>query len=126
MGDMGARFKSDNPRGAHFIRAWRKMHNYKLDKMAADLDIDRSSLSRIERGEQPYSEDFLTACAVYLHCSPAALIGWEPGPTEDLFDIWQDLSEDDQERVIAMLKGLRASKKSPDTISRGNGGADRE
>jgi hypothetical protein len=32
----GARFKSDYPRSATPIHAWRKLHNYKLDKMAAD------------------------------------------------------------------------------------------
>ncbi|GGC76073.1 hypothetical protein GCM10011387_32350 [Pedobacter quisquiliarum] len=46
-----------------YIRNLRKEHNMTLTKLAAALDIDQSSLSKIENNKKVISEDILPALA---------------------------------------------------------------
>ena len=49
-----------------YIRKRREKKNLPLRKVAAHLDIDTSTLSKVERGERPASNDYLKPLADIL------------------------------------------------------------
>ena len=59
-----------------------------------------SSLSRVERGEQPYSQPMIEAIAEALNCEPADLLTRNPLEESDprVMDLFQKL--DEQERLL--------------------------
>ena len=63
-----------------FIRAWRKHEGLTLEKLSErllvvfQLEVSDGQLSRIERGDQPYTQDLLEAIAAVLRCEPADLL----------------------------------------------------
>lgn len=79
-GNMPPRIKGkDQEFGPHFIRQWRKYRGYSLDALADKLaervdSVSKSSLSRIETREQPYSQPILEALAWALDCSESDLL----------------------------------------------------
>jgi len=79
----------------HFIKEWRQSKNLSLRKLADRLVSDTfepvisyASLSRIEKGEQPYSQDILEAIAEALGTSPASLLIFDPTRDSGLLTIW--------------------------------------
>lgn len=68
-----------------FIREWRKSReNMTLKRLADRIGMAQSSLLRIERGEQPYSQPILEAIAEAIGCEPADLVGRLPGAPREL------------------------------------------
>jgi len=59
----------------HFIREWRKAKGLTLEVVADALKTTHASLSRIERGLQPYSQPMLQGLADLLSVDPADLLG---------------------------------------------------
>lgn len=50
-----------------YIRRLREENNLPLRKVAAQLDIDTSTLSKVERGERPISIDYLKPLSQILN-----------------------------------------------------------
>ncbi len=69
-----------NGRRPTFIRAWRKYRGHTLETLAEQIGMIHASLSRIERGEQPYTQDSLELLADALKCEPADLLALDPSP----------------------------------------------
>jgi transcriptional regulator with XRE-family HTH domain len=59
----------------HFIREWRKAKGLTLEVVADALKTTHASLSRIERGLQPYSQPMLQGLADLMAVDPADLLG---------------------------------------------------
>ncbi len=97
------RFKAPIPRRT-FIREWREFRGRTLEEAAEAIGphikggITHASLSRIERGKQPYKQPILEALAVYLETSVAALLSRRPGDGE-FWTTYERLSEDQQQDV---------------------------
>ena len=62
----------------HFIREWRKFRGLTQEQLASRLEVDRTTISKIESGKQEYSQGFLEATAYALRCEPADLIMRDP------------------------------------------------
>lgn len=103
-------------RKATYIRAWRKHRGFTLDQMVgrmAELGVETTgaSLSRIERGSQPYSQDILEAIAEALNVSPADLIENNPAlPEAEVIDLLRHLDERERVRAADMLKVMFSSQ----------------
>lgn len=67
-----------------YIREWRKYRDITLVRLSQRTGISQPSLSRIERGLQPYSQGILEVLADALSCEPADLIGRLPGAPNEL------------------------------------------
>lgn len=99
----------------NFIRAWREYRGLSLDRlvdrMSSDLTseqfITKTSLSRIERSLQPYSQPLLEAIAEALQCQPADLIMRNPSDTEAPWSIWQKLGTAERNQVIEIMHTFR-------------------
>lgn len=100
-------------RSATQIKAWRKHRDMSLEKLSERLmveleyEISPGQLSRIERGEQPYSQDVLEALATVLRCAPADLLMRDPSKAEGIWSIWDTLSQPQQVQVVEIAKTIK-------------------
>lgn len=101
-------------RRATFIKAWRKHRNgLTLAKLVERLEVEEGfqlsegQLSRIERGEQPYSQDLLEAISHVLRCEPADLIMRDPTDPDGLWTIYDALTPPERRQVVEIAKTLK-------------------
>lgn len=104
---MPPRIKGPPQRGRHFIREWREHRDLTQAELAFKLEMSEASLSRIESRKQPYTQDFLEACAMALSVQPAWLISRKPQDGGAL----DDFPEDIRAQAAAYAKGLMDSRK---------------
>jgi|APTNR8051073442_1049403.scaffolds.fasta_scaffold01530_6 transcriptional regulator with XRE-family HTH domain len=99
-------------RGQHYIAEWRKYRNLSLRKLAdrlavsagGDLLLSHTSLSRIEKGEQPFTEESLNAIAVALNVDRVQLLSTDPYKDGEIIDILRKLDGRDRARIIDMMR----------------------
>lgn len=69
--------------------------------------MDRSNLSKIERGRVPYDQALLEAAADAYRCEPADLIMRDPeSPIWTLLDTVRRLPESRQNEIAGIIKGF--------------------
>lgn len=96
-----------------FIKAWRKHRGLTLEQLSErltvqqDLELSESQLSRIERGEQPYSQDILEAIATALRCDPADLIIRDPSDPDGMWSIYDALTGPQRRQVVEIAKTIK-------------------
>ena len=100
-----------------YIRAWRDEKGLTLEGLAGRMATigvatTPATLSRIERGIHPYSQDMLEALAAALDVSVEQLIGHNPAiQTARIYDMWQHLTDKEAkqaEDVLHAMFGKRA------------------
>lgn len=107
-------FMAKSKQGQHFIRAWREKRGVSLRKLAAKLEVgpdgeplvSYASLSRIENGEQPFSEPILNAIAEALDVPRAMLLEADPKKEGHIVDLLNKMDRKTQEQAIKMLELL--------------------
>lgn len=106
---------TDRQLGQHHIRDWREYRRLSLERCVARMEkapgdepvISAMSLSRIERGVQPYSEEVLNALAHALDCDVWELISVNPkvdGKVIDLLRFVRDLKPEEGLQALRILK----------------------
>jgi transcriptional regulator with XRE-family HTH domain len=104
-------------RKATYIRAWRKHRGYTQEALAGRMaelgvEISGASISRIESGQQPYSQENLEAFAEALDCSLADLLENDPRiPDAEIIDFVRHLEPSEKEQAAAVLKAMFANRK---------------
>src|SRR5262245_7722483 len=68
---------SDKP--GHHLREWRRYRRLTQDAAAEHVERPQSSISRVERGWQPYDQILLEKLAALYNCSVIELISINPG-----------------------------------------------
>ena len=89
-----------------FIREWRKHRGLTLVQLANRVGVSQPTVSRIERGEQPYSQPILEAFADALGCEPADLIGRLPGAPNELTLLVNKLPPEAVPAAVTVLKAM--------------------
>lgn len=87
-----------------FIRAWRKHRELTLENLAERIGVTHASLSRIERGEQPYNQDLLDLLAEELRCAPADLLVRDPSDPEGLWSLWDQVLPAQRRQAMELLR----------------------
>ena len=95
------------PPSPTYIRQWREHRGLSLERLADRLGTTKASLSRIERGLQPYSQPMLEALAAALMCEPADLLMRDPTDPEGIWSIWDSLEPPAREQVTEIAKTFR-------------------
>lgn len=103
---MPKRIAIAGARRRHFVREWRQYRGLSQDRLAERLEMSKASLSRIESGKQPYTQDVLEALAYALACEPADLIVRNPLDAEAPWSIWDTLKPAQRKQAIRVLKAL--------------------
>jgi transcriptional regulator with XRE-family HTH domain len=95
------------------IKAWRKHRGLTLAKLSerlqelAGIEISDAQLSRIERAEQPYSQDVLEGMAKVLQCEPAHLLHVNPLGQNPRWSIWEQASPAERQQAEAFIETVR-------------------
>jgi transcriptional regulator with XRE-family HTH domain len=113
---MASRIASGRKRRPTFIRQWRQHRGLTLRQLAERLETSAASISRLEVGEQPYSQEVLEALAGALNCEPQDLISRKPG-TETMWSLWEQAKQDDRETITELAQTIlnrRAAAKEND------------
>jgi len=100
---------------AHFIKEWREHSGLSLRRLAdrlvdietGDALVSDASLSRIERGIQPYSQPLLEALAAAFGCSPADLLMRNPTDPEAPWTIWETLKPSERHQAVEIIKTIK-------------------
>lgn len=85
-----------------FIKQWREHRGLSQAQLADRLDTSESSISRIESGTQPYTQDVLEAIAEALQTDVASLLMRDPSTPEAMWSIW-DQAQPGQRKMIEDL-----------------------
>lgn len=94
------------PAPRHHIRAWRKHRGLTQVELAAAIGMDRSYLTKIERGDRRYDQPFLEAAARALDCTPGDMIGRDPTDSAELEAVWATLTPEERTRAIAVIRAM--------------------
>lgn len=90
----------------HFIKEWRLHRGLTQEQMGERVGIDKSYLSKIENGKKRYDQPFLEAAAEVLACSPADLIERDPSQSARIWEIYDKMSAEQQERLTVVAEAL--------------------
>jgi transcriptional regulator with XRE-family HTH domain len=69
--------------------------------------LSAGQLSRIERGDQAYTQDLLEPLARVLDCSPDELISRDPSAPLDIMDIYHSLLPAQQTQLVEIAKTIK-------------------
>lgn len=97
-----------------FIRQWRKHRGYTVEHLAGMIEITGASLSRIERGLQPYNQELLERVAEALTVEPASLLMRDPSEPEPIWSIWDRAKPGERQQIRTVAEALIAKKTGTD------------
>ena len=95
-----------------FIRQWRQHRGYSLDKLADMVPMDKSNLSKVERGFLPYNQEMLERLAEALMTDVASLLMRDPTTPGAIWSIWERASVGERQQIEAIAQALVATRKS--------------
>lgn len=91
-----------------FLREWREHRGLTQEQAGERLNMDRSNLSRLERGEIPYSQGVLEAASVAYDCDPWDLLNVNPlmdGEVIDFTRIIRNATPEQRAEIIGYARG---------------------
>lgn len=106
---MPPRARPKPQRRRTFLREWREYRHLTQEQAAERLDIEQPTLSRIERGISPYSQDFLERAAFAYMCEPADLLMRNPLDDDAVWSVADNLRQAtpaEREQVKAVVAAL--------------------
>ena len=89
-----------------FIREWREHRGLTLEQLADRTETTHASLSRIERGRQPYSQALLERIADALMVDPADLLIRNPADPEGIWSVWEQAKPGERRQIVEIAKTL--------------------
>jgi transcriptional regulator with XRE-family HTH domain len=107
--------KTDNHRFRHFIKEWRKFRQLNQEQLAERIGTSVASVSRIESGKQPYTQDFLEAAAGVLNTSPGSLVMRNPEGDDALWTLWEQAQPGERQQLIEMARVIVRSRTGTDS-----------
>ena len=109
---VGMADEPKKPLGQTYIRAWRKHRQKTQAQVAEALDITEASVSRIEKGTQPYNQRQLEQLAQFLNCSPGDLLDRDPNEDSVSLDLlFRDVRPDQREQVKRVIEAFTDRRK---------------
>lgn len=97
----------------HYLQQWREYRGYSLRKLADLMEIEpgipltsHANLQRIEKFQQPYSQEIMEAAADALQCTVSDILTVNPKKEGEVVDLVHLMREKDEATVRAILNGL--------------------
>lgn len=101
-----SRLKPDPKYGKTFIRDWRTFRALTLEQLAERVDVTHATLSRIERGLQPYNQALLEALADALATDTASLLIRDPRDPTGIWSIWDRANQGQRRQIVEIAETL--------------------
>ena len=92
-----------------FLRQWRKYRGLTQIEASERIEVNQSTLARIESGELPYNEDVLERLALAYGCDPYDLLcvdPTKPDPPKLVIDRLRQAPPEVRDRALAVLEAL--------------------
>ncbi len=89
-----------------FIRQWREHRGLTLEQLADRIGTTHASLSRVERGKQPYNQPLLEALANALQTDAASLLMRNPSDPDGIWSIWDKAKPGERRQIVEVAKTL--------------------
>jgi transcriptional regulator with XRE-family HTH domain len=93
-----------------FIRDWRKHRNLTLARLADRVGTTHATLSRIERGVQPYNQPLLEALADALGTTPGDLLTRPPEQPPGIMEVWNNANQALRQQLLDIAIALTTKK----------------
>ena len=90
-----------------FIKQWRQYRGLTQERLAARINKSTATVSQIETGKSPYSQEILEAIAEALLCEPVDLLIRNPKDPDGIWSIWDGLEPPKKRQAIGILKALK-------------------
>lgn len=105
MAKVKPRFR--RPYRPTFIRQHREHRGLTLERLADRIGTTHASLSRIERGLQPYSQELLERLADELTGGDvASLLMRDPTDPEGIWSVWDRAKPGERRQIVELAKTL--------------------
>jgi transcriptional regulator with XRE-family HTH domain len=89
-----------------FFREWREHRGLTQEQLAGRLDTSVASISRIESGTQPYTQDVLEALAEALMTDPASLLMRNPADPDAIWSIWDQAKSGERQLIEELARSV--------------------
>lgn len=89
-----------------FLRQWRSHRGLTLKQLAEAIGTTHASLSRVERGRQPYSQAMLEAAAERLSIDVASILMRNPEDSEAIWSIWDQAKPGERRMIIDIARTI--------------------
>lgn len=99
-------YQSRRVRRKTFIKQWREYRDLTQDALAERLETSKASISRIEAGQQAYTQDFLEACAEALRTDPASLLMRDPTDEEAVWSLWDKAKVGERQMIENIVRSV--------------------
>lgn len=97
-------FQKKRTRRRTFIKEWRVHRGLSQEQLASRLDTSVASISRIESGTQPYTQDVLEAIAEALNTDVASLLMRNPIDPEAIWNLWDKAKPGERRMIIDIAR----------------------
>lgn len=95
-----------NQRRRHFLKEWRKHRGLTQEQLAARVEMSTANLSRIEKGQQDYTQAVLEALADALQTDPASILIRDPTDEEAIWSIWDQALPGQRRQLVEIAKTI--------------------
>jgi ribosome-binding protein aMBF1 (putative translation factor) len=95
-----------------YIRQWRNHRGMSLDQLAERVPMDKSNLSKVERGLLPYNQEMLERLADALRTDVASLLMRNPADGASIWSLWDHASPGERRQIESVVSALVSTKKS--------------
>lgn len=99
-------YRPKRQRRRTFIKQWREYRDLTQDALAERLGTSKASISRIETGDQAYTQDFLEACADALRTDPASLLMRDPTDDEAVWSVWEQAKPGERQMIESIVNSV--------------------
>jgi transcriptional regulator with XRE-family HTH domain len=99
-------FQKPRARRRTFIKQWRIFRDLSQEALGERLGTSGGSISRIENGQQPYTQDTLEALAEALMTDPASLLMRNPTDEDAIWSVWEHAKEGDRRKIVDIAKTI--------------------
>lgn len=104
---MPYRVASPQPRQRTFIKEWRKFRDKMTqEQLAEKVGMSAANLSRIEKGEQDYTQSVIESIAEALDTDVAALLTRKPKEDEPIWRVWSEATPSQRRQIVEIGKTI--------------------
>lgn len=103
-------FQKPRQRRRTFIREWREYRGLTQEQLGERLETSGGSVSRIESGQQPYTQDTLEAIAEALQTDAASLLMRNPDDPDAIWSLWDRAKKVERDVILDMAARIVGQK----------------